>query len=61
MNKELANLQQVKGANRVENSTVLVVPNVKVKVGDPTLYPPLSPHGLLRERFTFTFTFTFTG
>ena len=32
MNKELVHLQQVELANRVQYSTVLVVPNVKIKM-----------------------------
>jgi len=61
MNRELVHLQQVERANRVEYSTVLVVHSVKIKNGNSTRHPPLSPHGVLRENFTFTFTFTFTG
>jgi len=41
MNKELVHLQQVKRANRVENSTVLVAPIVEVKDGSPTFHPSL--------------------
>ena len=39
-------------ARRVDNSAVLVVPNVKARMEAQHYIPPLSLHDLLRESFT---------
>ena len=44
---------KVRPARRAENSTVLVVPNVKVRMEAQRPTPRLSLHDLLRETFTF--------
>ena len=46
-------------ARRDDNTAMLVVPNVNVKCGSQTFYPPsplLSLHELLREALSSTFT-----
>ena len=48
-------------ARRAENSTVLFVPNVKVKVGARHSIPPLSLHDLLREFLTRKKCFWWSG
>ena len=49
---------KVRPARTVDNSAVLVVPNVKIRVEAQHSISALSPHDLLLESFTLPFTAT---